>query len=121
VDPVNDRNDRNGEPKVEALIERTLRSVRAEADPAVLQRALRRLEAPAPANAFASWLLRPAAAWAAAAMLVVSVSVSYGVLRASGDRALAPTQVVDSLLEDDSSFDLLPEEDATTADSGSVS
>ncbi len=103
-------------------IERALRAVRAEADPAVLARALRRLEAHvSPAHRIAAWLLRPAAALSAAGLLVVSVSVSYALLRATNDRALAPSQVVESILEDDGTFGIVPEDDATTADSGSVS
>lgn len=114
-------NERNDEMKELETLERALRAVHAEADPAVLKRALRRLEAPvAPAHAIAAWLLRPAAAWSAAALLAVSVLVSYGMLR-STESVLAPTQVVDSLLEDDASFDLLPEDEGTTPDTGAVS
>jgi hypothetical protein len=116
----------NTDPQGEARVARLLAASRADADPALLARALARLDAAASEPAWFAWLARPAALAAACGMLALSLSWAWWSVRAPASDAVAeaasPGEWYATLLGDDGSLGLgtLEAGPASGADSGST-
>ncbi len=112
----------------ESKLTRLLAASQAPADDAPLIRALAQLARREREPAWAGWLARPAALAAACALMVVSVTASAWLLRASGQArttsdALDSSEVIAGLIGEDGSFDLVASDEAsggTWSDSGGV-
>jgi len=95
----------NGHDRFEERLTRLLGASRAKADPAVLARALARLEAGERTPAFARWAGRPVVLAGSCALFVFSVAACVAWTR-SEPAPTAETSVVGTLLGDDGTYGL---------------
>lgn len=115
----------NGDERNDERIGRLLAASRASANPAVLARVRSRLAARESSVGMLAFLGRPAALATACALLVVSATVSFAIVRSERQTAATTSNsLVSALLDDDGTYGMptaATVADATTlSDSGEV-